>query len=223
MIWSRAELSPALRLLLDSERQITVLPAAARARALSRARAALAAGVATRPVPSRAPSAARWAAAGLVCAAAFAAGADVHRIGFRARPVSPPVATSLGPSALADFPTPLARPRTRAVVSLPAEPMRAATPTPAVVGIARAELRLLEQARAAGAREDFVPALRFLDEHARRFRRGRLAEEREALRVRALVALRRGDEARCAAADFETHFPLSPLALTVSQMVDALP
>jgi hypothetical protein len=223
VIWSRAELSPAVRLLLDRERQITVLPAAARARALSRARAALAAGVATRPVPSRVPWAARWAAAGLAGAATVAAGAGVYRMGVRAWSPAPPVATSLTPSALADVPTPLASPRTRPFVNLPAEPMGATAPTLSVAGTARAELRLLEQARAAGAREDFLLALQLLDEHARRFRRGRLAEEREALRVRALVGLGRRDDARRAAADFGLRFPLSPLALPISQMVDAPP
>jgi hypothetical protein len=101
--------------------------------------------------------------------------------------------------------------------------MLATTPPPSGAGTARTELRLLEQARAAGAREDFVLAIQLLDEHARRFRTGRLAEEREALRVRALVGLRRGDDARRAATDFEARFPLSPLALAISQMADAVP
>ena len=75
---------------------MTVLPAAARARMLSRARAALAAGVATRPIPSRAPSAFRWAAAaGLACVAAVAAGAAVYGVVVRARPVAPPGAAAL--------------------------------------------------------------------------------------------------------------------------------
>src|SRR3954453_17227573 len=67
MIWSNAKLSPEVCSLLDSERGIAVLPAAARGRAVSRARAALAATVATqarRPLPSRATSSVRWAAAG---------------------------------------------------------------------------------------------------------------------------------------------------------------
>jgi len=222
MIWSGTELSPDVRLLLDGERQIAVLPAAARARALSRAKAALAAGVATRPVPSRAPWAARWAAAGLAGAATVAAGAGLYGIGVRAWSPAPPVATSLAPSTPADFPPPLASPRMRTFVNPPAEPTRA-PPPPSMAGTARTELRLLEQARAAGAREDFVLTIQLLDEHARRFRTGRLAEEREALRVRALVGLGRRDEARRAAADFEARFPLSPLALAIGQMADALP
>ena len=93
MSWWPARLSPDVRLLLDRERQIAVLPAAARARALSRARSALAAGVATRQWPSRAPSAFKWAAAaGLACVATVAAGAVAYSIGLRARPTAPPVA-----------------------------------------------------------------------------------------------------------------------------------
>ena len=69
-------------------------------------------------------------------------------------------------------------------------------------GAARAELRLLRQARAAIAREDHAAALPFLAEHVRRFNNGRLAEEREALRVKALAGAGRLDEAQLAAAAF---------------------
>jgi hypothetical protein len=80
------------------------------------------------------------------------------------------------------------------------------------------ELRLLGEARAAVARHDFAAALGPISEHARRFRNGRLAEEREALRVRALSGLGRTDEAQRAADAFETRFPRSVLAPAVSHM-----
>ena len=51
----------------------------------------------------------------------------------------------------------------------------------------------MRQARAAVARGDFAEALSPINEHTRRFRNGRLVEEREALRVKALVGLRRND------------------------------
>ena len=93
MIRSSAKLSPDVRSLLDGERLIAVLPAAARARALSRVRAALAAGVATRSLASGAAPAVRWAAAaGLACVATVAVGAVAYRLGARARPGVPPVA-----------------------------------------------------------------------------------------------------------------------------------
>jgi len=220
VIWSRAKLSPEVRLLLDGERLIEVLPSAARARALSRARAALAAGVATRPIPSRAPSAVRWAAAaGLICAVTVAVGAAAYEVGLRARPTAPLVAQSPG----GGLPASHGNARARPVFDLPATPVLGAKQTPSgAIGV-RLELRLLEQARAAVAREDFVLAIQLLADHAHRFKRGRLAEEREALRVRALVGLGRRKDARRAAADFEASFPRSPLLSTVSQMLDSAP
>ena len=88
--------------------------------------------------------------------------------------------------------------------------------TPA--GAARAELRLLRQARAAVAREDHAAALPFLAEHVRRFKNGRLAEEREALRVKALAGAGRLDEAQIAAAAFRARFSRSVLLPVVSQL-----
>jgi hypothetical protein len=220
MIWWSGKLSPAVRLVLDRERPIAVMPAAARARALSRARAALDAGVATRPIPSRAPSAVRWAAAaGLACAATVAVGAAAYSVGVRARPTAPPISAS----TLADSLVPRARAGAGAIVNLPAAPVRAGTPVQSEGGVLRMEVRLLEQARMAVAREDFALAIQLLAEHARRFREGRLAEEREALRIRALAGLGRRRDARRAAVEFEATFPRSPLLSTVSQVLDSAP
>jgi len=220
MSWWPARLSPDVRLLLDRERQIAVLPAAARARALSRARSALAAGVATRQWPSRAPSAFRWAAAaGLACVATVAAGAVAYSIGLRARPSSPPVAAAPAPP----------REESRAghwsagdepFRELLAPPVHKASPARSG---ARVELHLLEQARAAVDREDFALAMQLLADHAHRFRNGRLVEEREALRVKALASLGRRSDARRAAAQFEARFPRSPLLPTVTEMPDLAP
>lgn len=85
-------------------------------------------------------------------------------------------------------------------------------------GAARTELRLLRQARAAIAREDHAAALPFLAEHVRRFNNGRLAEEREALRVKALAGAGRLDEAQLAAAAFRARFSRSVLLPVVSQL-----
>jgi hypothetical protein len=213
------KLSPDVRLLLDRERQIAVLPAAARARALSRARSALAAGVATRQWPSRAPSAFRWAAAaGLACVASVAAGAVSYSVGLRARPSAPPVAA----------PTPAASPAAHWSAGdapfrdLLARPVLTETPPRSGAG-ARAELRLVERARAAVAREDFPLAMQLLSEHARRFKTGRLVEEREALRVKVLASLGHRSAARRAAAQFEVKFPRSPLLPAVTDMPDLAP
>jgi hypothetical protein len=80
------------------------------------------------------------------------------------------------------------------------------------------ELRLLGLARAAVARHDFAAALVPIGEHARRYKNGRLTEEREALRVKTLAGLGRTEEARRAANAFESHFPRSVLLRAVSHM-----
>jgi outer membrane protein assembly factor BamD (BamD/ComL family) len=74
------------------------------------------------------------------------------------------------------------------------------------------ELRILERARAAVAAGDFSAALRAIANHQRRFPAGRLQEEREALRVKALSGLGRSDEARRAAERFRERFPRSVLS-----------
>ena len=110
------------------------------------------------------------------------------------------------------------------VAQLPPAPIAAQAPAaPSRGEAAREELRLLRQARAAVARTDFAAALPPLTEHARRFKDGRLAEEREALRVKALAGLGRTDEARRAAAAFKARFPRSVLLPIVSQMPSSAP
>jgi hypothetical protein len=74
-----------------------------------------------------------------------------------------------------------------------------------------AEVDLLRSARAASRDGDESHALQLLDEHARRFPAGALAEEREAARVHTLCALGRVAEAVRAATSFAGRFPKSPL------------
>jgi hypothetical protein len=73
------------------------------------------------------------------------------------------------------------------------------------------EQRLIERAQRALRAEDADGALRALGAHQQRFARGQLAMEREALRVRALVASGRTGEARTAAERFASRWPDSPL------------
>ncbi len=224
MIRSRRPLSPELRALLDEERAIPAQPAAVRARAIARARAALAAGVAVPAPPPHRALPARWAAAvTLLCAASAAAvvaayathenlarlkapiavppvPAPARMIVVPVTPEAPPVAPPTDDGA------PVVRPRLLPSPRLPrAEALRA-------------ELRLLRPARAAIARENFAAALPAIAEHARRFQDGRLAEEREALRVKALYGLGRSDQARRAAAAFRARFPHSVLSPALDQM-----
>lgn len=81
------------------------------------------------------------------------------------------------------------------------------------------ELQLLSRARKADARGDFSEVLALANEHERTFPAGRLSEEREVLRVRALVGLGRTEQARRAAARFRRQFPRSVLLHKVDEMV----
>ena len=215
---TREPLSPETRALLERERVLPPVPAAQRARAIARARASLATAVAaTTTVPTRARPGRRLAAAAAAVLASAAVGAAAYEI--RARLAQPPhVEPAPRPAPVVAIapspPTPAAT-----VAETPAAP----EPTLAAPGLsraetARAELRLLREARAAVARKDFATALVPIAEHTRKFKNGRLAEEREALRVKALSGLGRTEEARRAAAAFRARFPRSVLLPAVSQM-----
>jgi hypothetical protein len=207
--------------LLEHERRLVSVPTVARARALARARAALAAR-AGGPSPRAAamtsrprPRLARWlAAAGVAFVAGAASGVAAYGLGLRARPVSTAVVETQ--------PAPPATPGRARASTVSVEPL-VPLPPPGPRSLTRAdaariELRLLRQARAAVLREDFAAALPLLAEHARHFRNGRLAEEREALRVKALAGLGRDHDAARAAAAFEARFPRSPLIGAVNRI-----
>jgi hypothetical protein len=151
--------------------------------------------------------------------ATVASGAAAYRLGLRARPLAPAVAAS----PPMESPPPHWTAGDGPLLDLRAAPLPAAPPPRSVAGAVRVELRLLEQARLAVAQEDFVRAIGVLSEHARRFRAGRLVEEREALRIKSLVGLGRRSDARRAAAQFEEGFPRSPLLPAVSRMLDSEP
>jgi hypothetical protein len=217
---TRSPVSPELRALLDQERVIPPVSAVQRARAMTRARASL---DPTTEIPLAAPSTSaprtRWAAAAAAALVISAAvGAAAYEIHARLAPV--PIArraVASAPRAVVSAPPPSAP-----AVALP-EPASAPVPTVAAPGLsaadaARAELHLLRQARAAVARGDFAAALSTIAEHTHRFKGGRLVEEREALRVKALAGLGRTAEARHAAVAFRARFPRSVLLPTVSQM-----
>jgi hypothetical protein len=216
---ARPNLATDVYALLEHERRLVTLPTAARTRAMARARAALA-NPAVAPAPpapatsrARSPRLSRWLAAACVAFLAGAAsGVAAYEAGLRARVV---------PTAIVEAPQPSlstgGRAAPRAATLEPPAPLAPPAPrAPSPADAARAELRLLTQARAAVLHEDYAAALPPLAEHARRFRHGRLAEEREALRVKALAGLGRDREAERAAAAFEARFPRSPLVSAVN-------
>ena len=83
------------------------------------------------------------------------------------------------------------------------------------------EFKMLQPAYQAVARHDFTPALPAIAEHQHRFAAGQLAEEREALRVKALLGLGRRAEAQQAAAAFRERFPHSVLLRRIEGMLEA--
>jgi hypothetical protein len=203
--------------LLDHERDIPSVRATERTRALTRARAALVAGLAGRVPPS---PPARWAAVGVgVWLATAGVGVAAYQVRAhfaqesqesidRAAAAAAEIAASARPAAV---PAPSTEaPALPAIVSSPLAPSRA--------DVARTELRLLRQARAAVAREDYAAALPPIAEHARRFKNGRLTEEREALRVKALAGVGRVDEAQRVADAFRTRFSTSVLLPVIAKL-----
>ncbi len=227
MIYPQNTFSPVVGAMLALERAIPVQPAAVRARALVRARAAVVAGAGSLAAPAARAIPRRWTGGlALACIACAGVGIAAYDLGARAnlgvrvqpdmpavfklassRERSPPVSPAVDSyiDAIADMPPVEVEARV-AKATAGASP-RWSSSTDAV----RDELHLLKGARAAVAGEDYAAALFRLDEHARRFRAGRLTEEREALRIKALAGLGRTDEARHAAIAFRARFPHSVL------------
>jgi hypothetical protein len=201
---SSPRFAPELEALFAPGRRIQSVPDLVRARALLRARAILAAAVAPpRPVVRRqGPSLVLAASLALVVGAAGASaalrsGALNDQEPAAAHAPQPPAAVD---SAVAS--PPLALPEATA---LPRRTGRLAVRESAYA----AEIALISRAHVAYAGRDFARALALVARHERRFPDARLAEEREALRVRLLACSGRAREARRAAASFAERFPRS--------------
>ena len=231
-------LDPELEAFLKPRRIERRAPPDVRARALAYARAVVAAGGAIPPAPLRELPApvplpvlvvrrrglARVALAASIAVAVGAVGA-LAALRSRAdhtpqmalpesQPPSPTVRRERFPDPSDEWPTVAAPP---AVTAKPARHARAGGDADAFT----AELALLQRAYAAYTRRDYSGALMLVAEHARRFPKGRLAEQREALRVRSLAGSGRGDEAHRAAAAFAVRFPRSVLLPRVEGGVEA--
>jgi hypothetical protein len=204
---------PELEEVLAGGRAVGRVPDVVRARALARARATVAAAAVNPPEPARVARrrglTIAWAAAAALIALAAGAVAALRSQAPHAQPVAP-----------------TSRPRAEARVHVPAPDLPSASPTtlPQVASTAKpqafrrpafsqesyaAELELLSRAQVAYAGRDFSDVLALVAEHRRRFPNGRLAEEREALRVRALAGSGRTEEARRAVSAFADRFPRS--------------
>jgi hypothetical protein len=85
----------------------------------------------------------------------------------------------------------------------------------------KVERDLLDRARRQLASDEPAQALAFLEQHARRFPRGQLSEEREAMWVNVLALLGRAGEAKVRGKAFEERFPRSLMGSSVRAAVRA--
>jgi hypothetical protein len=204
---------PELDALLEAGRVIPRVPEVVRTRVLSRARATMATTAAlphesTPSVRRRTLTVALAASLALVVGAAVATAALLGRAPSSSQPAPlaiPHTERPLHNSTLDVLPSlPTVAPQS----AFPARQQpwkRAATAQESYA----AELELLQRAQVAYAAREFHHVLARVAEHVRKFPSGRLAEEREALRVRALEGAGRTEEARRAAAVFASRFPRS--------------
>jgi hypothetical protein len=154
--------------------------------------------------------------------ASFVAGAMVARMATpsQAPKLPPPIASAVTMAALPPLdtgarpiPIPLPSARPVAIAAPPSAPPVRAAPSIASGRAGNddleAERALLDVARTALGRGDGSNALRAAEEHGRRFPRGILAEEREAMSIQALRLLHRDDEAEARLVQFRGRFPTS--------------
>ena len=210
MKWGGQLMKQEIESIMEQGRQVPPAPDVVRARLLVRARAAVAASRAT-PVPTLStPTAWRGrrvavaAGALLLFGTAGAAAALYSRVN-RAPEFAPTIRAREAPAVRASAPSLPPAEGPAPAPSARNHPHRLLAPQESYA----AELQLLQRAQSEYASHDFANALVLVAEHGRRFPNGRLAEEREALRVRSLAHAGRGDEARRALASFGKRFPHS--------------
>jgi len=217
------DLDPALVKLFADERATHAPEPMARAEVLARIERTLrlaslggAAGVAAGNVAGNVVGAAlrTKAIVALAVTASFGAGVALGRGTAPERPREPPAvvtapAVSSPVSAVRAVepapPPPPPPPPPTSPVAVPAS----ASVGPTVVDDLAQEQVLVDTARAALSRGRAGDALVAVEAHAKRFPRGRLVEEREALAVQALASSGRLDEAKARAAKFHSRFPSS--------------
>jgi len=214
---------PTIKALLAYGRTLRPVPDAVRARVLERARGSLAAAVpppqVAVPVIVMRRSWLRIAAAAAAFLALVAAGAVAA---FRSHgPLDREVPTRSTSRSLPPLSAPGVRSASEQIVVEPLPTSEPPTRLPKPRESYAAELRLLQRAHAAYESGSFARTLALLSEHARRFPKGRLAEERDALRARSLLRAGRTAEARRAVETFGTHFPRSVLLPRLEEMLRA--
>jgi hypothetical protein len=222
---------PSVSALFAVEREIVPEPDQLRERVIDRAWAALPRNTwaRTRPRPVRRLSVALAIAAAV---ALVALGAAAYQAAHQFRSASAPVAVpGMAPRVVEQPPAQDEQAEVQVDESSP--PSTSPEPTPTMPRPARArpakpvaeaqayamELLVLQPALEAVARRDFASSLAAIAAHQRRFPAGQLAEEREALRVKALLGLGRVPEAVHAGALFRARFPHSALLGQIQELL----
>lgn len=218
-------LPPDLLALLDAERDVPEVPADEVERALTRVLRTVQPPVVAPPAPPAAGAAVgsllKRGALALAFATGVAVGAGGHAV---LRPSPPPIVRVVerrvevpGPERVVErrVEVPVAAP----TVVAPSAVAPSGARTAPGIDTAAAERALIDQARNALVRANPEAALRAVREHEQRFPRGALDEERDGLRVQALAAAGRGDEARARAAEFHRRHPGSLLGASVDRAV----
>jgi hypothetical protein len=229
-----APLDPELNALLDVERE-AVPPAGALERLWSRIERSGAVEGSRGPNAGRPRSGVKGVAGRPAVAAVMGFGAGVA-VGFGLHALwghrlSAPVISQQAPSAAAvdvdDRPSGSATASTpEATAALPSPPhapsaaTSSARPAPSSLSAERA---LLDNARTALTQGEPARAIALTEEHARRFPRPRLAEEREAIAIQALVLAGRPADARERAALFRATFPNSLFLPAVETSLESIP
>jgi hypothetical protein len=216
-------LSSAVECLIEHERLILETPAIVRTRVLARAREAMRDGGAI-SIETQSPTQLLrvlfGAAAALVLMASVAAAYQMVRRSVAATSG----AAQHHPSPV---PAPIFAPDVVAAPAVDSTAKVAPGRSASAEGSRRSlrpgveELRLLDRARQSDARGDFASVLNLSAEHERSYPDGRLAEEREVLRVKALVGLGRYNDARQVAVKFRRQFPRSVLLQRLDDMLAA--
>jgi len=236
-------LRPSVAALLVHERVPLSQPEMVRARALARAREVLRDAPTATLIPQVGPPRVRWPLYAAAASIALIAGvaAAFQRVG-RSGP-TPPTGEGMSRGAQQPMQQPAQQPM---IVPPSVEPALAPSKETETTDLASAaasvkapvpsrrtvlagkheagleELQLLSRARQSDAHGHYAEVLAMVAEHERSYPAGRLSEEREVLRVKALVGLGRSREARHAATKFSRLFPRSVLLLKIEDMLASL-
>jgi hypothetical protein len=165
----------------------------------------------------------------LGAAAAITLTAGAAYLGLRARDRSPPPpapvaseSTRPGPplprTAVAPAPAPVPEAPSASSPPRAVAPLQAAPSGSAPAPVARTEIEILREAQAARGSNP-SRALALVDEHARAHPRGRLAQERDLIRIEATLALGRRAEASALAQQFRARYPGSAYAQRLDDLL----